>query len=280
MSETEALFDVDGTIAVLTFNRPQARNALTWAMYVRARCHLRPRRCRPGGPRLRHPRRGRRVRRRHRHQPVHRLQDRRRRPGRAAARRGDRSPRARARAHHRAGSTASPLEAAAPSRSPATSGSARRQRASACRSRARSATASRPRTTRGLVDLVGRRGPKICSSPAASSTPPRRLARPRDRHRRAGSHRRSGAQPRGPDRRAPLTIRATKGPCAGSLNIAASPPDSPTTVAACYASADFAKASRRSWRSAAKFRPATILQKRGATHELAVISVAALVPSS
>ena len=33
MSETEALFDVDGTIAVLTFNRPQARNALTWAMY-------------------------------------------------------------------------------------------------------------------------------------------------------------------------------------------------------------------------------------------------------
>ncbi len=33
MSETEALFDVDGAIAVLTFNRPQARNALTWAMY-------------------------------------------------------------------------------------------------------------------------------------------------------------------------------------------------------------------------------------------------------
>ena len=33
MSETEALFDVDGGIAVLTFNRPQARNALTWAMY-------------------------------------------------------------------------------------------------------------------------------------------------------------------------------------------------------------------------------------------------------
>ena len=33
MSETEALFDVDGAIAVLTFNRPHARNALTWAMY-------------------------------------------------------------------------------------------------------------------------------------------------------------------------------------------------------------------------------------------------------
>ena len=33
MSESEALFDVDGAIAILTFNRPQARNALTWAMY-------------------------------------------------------------------------------------------------------------------------------------------------------------------------------------------------------------------------------------------------------
>ena len=33
MSESEALFDIDGAIAILTFNRPQARNALTWAMY-------------------------------------------------------------------------------------------------------------------------------------------------------------------------------------------------------------------------------------------------------
>jgi enoyl-CoA hydratase len=33
VSETEALFDVDGAFAVLTFNRPHARNALTWAMY-------------------------------------------------------------------------------------------------------------------------------------------------------------------------------------------------------------------------------------------------------
>ena len=33
MSETEALVDVDGAIAILTFNRPQARNALTWGMY-------------------------------------------------------------------------------------------------------------------------------------------------------------------------------------------------------------------------------------------------------
>ena len=33
MSDTEALVDVDGAIAILTFNRPQARNALTWGMY-------------------------------------------------------------------------------------------------------------------------------------------------------------------------------------------------------------------------------------------------------
>ena len=30
---TESLFSVDGPIAFLTFNRPEARNALTWAMY-------------------------------------------------------------------------------------------------------------------------------------------------------------------------------------------------------------------------------------------------------
>ena len=33
MPESEALFDIDGRTAILTFNRPQARNALTWAMY-------------------------------------------------------------------------------------------------------------------------------------------------------------------------------------------------------------------------------------------------------
>ena len=33
MSDPEALVDVDGAVAILTFNRPQARNALTWAMY-------------------------------------------------------------------------------------------------------------------------------------------------------------------------------------------------------------------------------------------------------
>ena len=29
----ELLYDVDGAVAWLTFNRPQARNAMTWGMY-------------------------------------------------------------------------------------------------------------------------------------------------------------------------------------------------------------------------------------------------------
>ena len=33
MSTTEALFEIDGAAAYLTFNRPHARNALTWVMY-------------------------------------------------------------------------------------------------------------------------------------------------------------------------------------------------------------------------------------------------------
>jgi enoyl-CoA hydratase/carnithine racemase len=33
MGEPEILFDRDGPLAILTFNRPQQRNALTWAMY-------------------------------------------------------------------------------------------------------------------------------------------------------------------------------------------------------------------------------------------------------
>ena len=33
MSTTDTLFETDGPLAVLTFNRPQARNAMTWAMY-------------------------------------------------------------------------------------------------------------------------------------------------------------------------------------------------------------------------------------------------------
>src|SRR3954463_8083174 len=33
MTTPETLFEIDPPIAVLTFNRPQARNAMTWAMY-------------------------------------------------------------------------------------------------------------------------------------------------------------------------------------------------------------------------------------------------------
>src|SRR5262249_27647905 len=33
MSEPELLFERDGPLAVVTFNRPAARNAMTWAMY-------------------------------------------------------------------------------------------------------------------------------------------------------------------------------------------------------------------------------------------------------
>ena len=33
MSTSELLFERDGVIAVVTFNRPEARNAITWAMY-------------------------------------------------------------------------------------------------------------------------------------------------------------------------------------------------------------------------------------------------------
>jgi enoyl-CoA hydratase/carnithine racemase len=33
MGEPELLFETDGPLAVATFNRPEARNALTWAMY-------------------------------------------------------------------------------------------------------------------------------------------------------------------------------------------------------------------------------------------------------
>ena len=33
MPTSRVLFDIDGSIAVLTFNRPEARNAMTWEMY-------------------------------------------------------------------------------------------------------------------------------------------------------------------------------------------------------------------------------------------------------
>ena len=33
MPTSRVLFDVDGPVAFLTFNRPDARNAMTWEMY-------------------------------------------------------------------------------------------------------------------------------------------------------------------------------------------------------------------------------------------------------
>ena len=33
MSTSETLFDIEGAVAFLTFNRPEARNAMTWTMY-------------------------------------------------------------------------------------------------------------------------------------------------------------------------------------------------------------------------------------------------------
>src|SRR6476659_515244 len=33
MSASELLFERDGATAIVTFNRPEARNAITWAMY-------------------------------------------------------------------------------------------------------------------------------------------------------------------------------------------------------------------------------------------------------
>ena len=33
MPTEQTIFDTDGPIAILTFNRPEARNAMTWEMY-------------------------------------------------------------------------------------------------------------------------------------------------------------------------------------------------------------------------------------------------------
>ena len=105
MSTSRVLFDVDGPVAFLTFNRPEARNAMTWEMYealveacdrVDADANVRVFVLRGAG--------GKAFVVRHRHQPVHRLLDaRRRRRLRSAARRGHRSARARARRDDRAG---------------------------------------------------------------------------------------------------------------------------------------------------------------------------------
>ena len=94
MPSSNVAWDINGSVGIVTLNRPEARNALTWDMYdalveacdtaeadqQRARAH--------------HTRSGRRVRRRHRHFAVQGLRRRRRRRLRAAARRGDRSHRA------------------------------------------------------------------------------------------------------------------------------------------------------------------------------------------
>ena len=70
VSTSETLFDIEGPIAFLTFNRPEARNAMTWGMYdalvaacdrVDADPNLRVFVLRGAGAR---------IRRRHRHQPV------------------------------------------------------------------------------------------------------------------------------------------------------------------------------------------------------------------
>ena len=92
MPSSNALFEIDGPIATLTFNRPQARNALTWDITTRSSTHAsaptRTRCC----PRARRARRRRGVRRRHRHRAVQGLRRRRRRRLRAPARRDYRRP--------------------------------------------------------------------------------------------------------------------------------------------------------------------------------------------
>ena len=158
MSTSRVLFDVDGPVAFLTVNRPEASNAMTLGDVRGAGRRLRARRRRrepsacfvlrgAGGKAFISgtdisqftgfsTRRGRA-----------RL--------RAPPRRGDRSARARAGGDHRAGRgrrRRRRLRHRARLR-PARLHAGRR--ASACRSRARSATACRRRTTRGCVDLVG-----------------------------------------------------------------------------------------------------------------------------
>ena len=240
------LFDVDGPVAFLTFNRPEARNAMTWEMYDALVDACERVDADAERPRVRPPRRRRQgVRRRHRHRAVH-----------------ARSRRARTRSAYERGSTASsigssacgrrpsrrsrasPPAAAAPSRSPAICASARPTRASACRSRARSATACRPRTTRGSSTLVGPArvkdllftGRLIDAAEAASLGLVTRMAEPAtiDARRRANWRRRS-------PRNAPLTIRATKEALRRiqASRAARRRRRSTTSIAMCYASEDF-----------------------------------------
>ena len=76
MSTSEALFAIDGRIAFLTFNRPEARNAMTWAMYDALAAACDEVDADDQHPRARAARRRRGVRGRHRHQPIHRVHDR------------------------------------------------------------------------------------------------------------------------------------------------------------------------------------------------------------
>ena len=145
----------------VTFNRPEAHNAMTFAMYEDALRGVRGRRRRRRRPRDGAARRGREgVRGRHRHPPVRRL----RRVGRRRARlRGDDRPHRRpardgAQADRGARRRLRDGLAASRSRPPATCASARPPRASASRSPARSATACRWRTTPASRPCSARRG--------------------------------------------------------------------------------------------------------------------------
>ena len=73
----DLIYSVEDGIARITFNRPQARNALTFAMYEQMAAICESRQCRPldqGDDPDRRRRQG--VRLRHRHLAVPRLQDR------------------------------------------------------------------------------------------------------------------------------------------------------------------------------------------------------------
>ena len=146
-----ATYESDGPLATLTFNRPEARNAMTWDMYqalVDAATAsiddpaIRVLILRGAG--------GKAFVAGHRHRAVRGLsRPRRRYRLRAAHRRGARSARARHASRRSRRSRASRRAAAARLRSPAICGSRRPTRRSAFRSRERSATVCRARPTAG-----------------------------------------------------------------------------------------------------------------------------------
>ena len=213
MNASTTVFMSRGPVAFFTINRPEAGNAMTWAMYdalvdacerVDAAPELRAFVIRATGAVFCTG---------HRHQPVRGVLDARATVSHTSAVssrrwRGSsawpfrRSPRWK-------GSRPAP---AARSRSPATCASARRRPASACRSPAPWATGCRSRTARGSSSTSGSAGPGRCSSPGDSSMPPRRrqaasctrLAEPADVERVVDELAAAIA------RNAPLTIRAAK----------------------------------------------------------------------